>query len=496
MWELRTLELLIALFLFLPLIRPFFKRLWTLDGLTALPLLALGIGVGIFPAYGIRPECFPLILYAIIMNIANFPALGAVLRQLKNDNFRDRGIIGSGVLLALLIAATASALCFAPSTDIAITGARSATVRDKVRNAELFLRVYAPELPPGAETAEKRPLMLLVPPAAGSLLTVDRLCGELSRRGFTTLAYSRRGIDAPALQTDGKRRLLSPIKSLQRLQALFQGTWWASANAIGRSLEAERRQDLAFLLSSLQNRAESESGRAIAALLGANTDSDVIFIAGYGAGGAAAVILSAEPDFAERNPAVRGIIGLESPILSAMAQVPAPQPEPGNGQTGWLRSFQAYLGGKIARLIPQKVRGVDRVPQPEVPALFILSDRALSSSRSREQRYLSVLETYRRAVKPAALVMARGAGPLDYSDVPEKYPLLSRLFPGTTAPLWTREEYLTGTVSLIANFCAALLEGEAIQRMAAIQRTALDRAIYIETNRAWNLAAAEYILGL
>jgi hypothetical protein len=491
MWELRILELLIALFLFLPLIRPFFKRLWTMDGLATLPLLALGVGIGIFPAYGIRPECLPLILYAIFMNIANFPALGAALRQLKNDNFRDRGIMISGVFLTLLVAVTALAVYFAPSLDITITGsgARSATVRDEGRKVELFLRVYAPELP--AETvAGKRPLLLLIPPAAGSLLTVDHICGELSRRGFTTLAYSRRGIDAPATQTDGRRRLLSPLRTLQRLQAICQGTWWASANALGRALEAEREQDLAFLLSLLQNRAGAEPTGIVGALLGSNTDRNVIFIAGYGAGGAAATSLTALPGFAARNPAVRGIIGLESPILSAMAQVPPQSPATGNRRAGRLQIFLAYLDAKIANLGPQRVRGLDRALQPEVPVLFMLSDQALSYSRRREQRYLSVLETYRRAINPAALVIVPGAGPLDYSDVPEKYPLLSRIFPGDAAPLWTREEYLYGTASLITNFCAALMADGAIPRMP------LDRTISVDTNRAWNFAAAEYILGL
>jgi hypothetical protein len=490
MWELRTLELLIALFLFLPLIRPFFKRLWSMDGLTMLPLLALGVGIGIFPAYGIRPECLPLIVYAIIMNIANFPALGAVVWHLKNDNFRDRGIMSSGVFLALLVAVTALAVCFAPSMDITITGALSATIRDKGRNADLFLQAYVPELPEGTETAKKRPLLLLMPPATGSLLAVDRLCGELSRRGFTALAYSRRSIDAPAIQPDGRRRLLSPIRTLRLLRALFQGTLWASANAIGRSLEAERRQDLAFLLSSLQNRADAELRGTFEILLGENTDRNVIFIAGYGAGGAAAALLSAEPGFAARNPAVRGIIGLESPILSAMAQVPPPSPATGNRRAGRLQIFLTHLDAKIANLGPKRVRGIDRAPQPEVPVLFILSDQALLYSRRREQRYLSVMETYRRAANPAALVIVPGAGPLDYSDVPEKYPLLSRLFPGDAAPLWARKEYSPGTASLIANFSAASLED------GAIQRTPLDRAIYVETNRAWNLTAAEYILGL
>lgn len=482
MWELRALELLIAFFLLLPLIRPFFKRLWTIDGLTVLPLLALGTGAGIFPAYGMRPECLPLILYALVLNIANLPALGGVFRRLKNDDFRDRSIPGTAFFVALLVAATALAVRFAPPRDMPMIEARSATVLDERRNVELFLRVYDP--PPETPAAGKRPLAILIPPAAGSLLTTDRICGELSLRGFTTLAYSRQGMDNPAIRTDGKRRLLSPAKSLGLLRAIFQGTRWAGANAIGRGLEEERKQDLAFLLSFLQNR----DGLEI--VPERTTDRNLLFIVGYGAGGAAAAILAAEPGFAERNPGVRGIIGLESPILSALAQEPPKNPAAGRGRPGRLRSFLVDLGAKITSLGPRRIREFDRIPRPEVPVLFILSDRALSPSWRREQRYLSVLEIYRRAVNPAALVMVPGAGPLDYSDVPEKYPLLSRLFSGDAAPLWTWGEYSGGTASLIANFGAALLGS------GALQKTPLDRAIRVDVNRAWNSAAAGYILGL
>jgi hypothetical protein len=486
MWELRTLELLIALFLLLPLIRPFFKRLWPLEGLTILPLLALGTGIGIFPAYGMRPECLPLVAYTLLLNIANLQALGVVALQLKNDDFRDRGIISTGVLAALLIALTALAVCFAPphDTTMAVSGVRSVTVRDEGRNVELFLRIYAPELPPGPLPTERRPLIVLVPPAALSLPAADRLCVALSRRGFAVLAYSRSGVDAPAIQSDGKLRLLSPAKTLGLLRAIFQGTRWAAANALGRGLEEERKQDLAFLLSSLRNWGGALAGIAAAS----NADRNRVFIAGYGAGGAAAALLASAEGFATQNPAALGIIGLESPILTALGRAPAKGPATMRGKSAL--SFLAYLGDKVADLAPKRIRGFDEIPRPEIPVLFILSDRALSPAWRRQQRYESVLETYRRAVNPAALAVVPGAGPLDYSDVPEKYPLLSRLFPGEAKPLWAREGYSLGTALLIANFCAAVLDN------GAIPRTLLDRAIHIEANGAWNFAAAGYILGL
>jgi hypothetical protein len=486
MWELRVLELLAAFFLFLPLIRPFAKTLSAMDGLALLPLFALGICVGFFPAYGIRPEALPLIAYAVFLNFLNLPALGALVKQLGNGGFRERGAMSTGMLLALLIVVTALAMWFAPTLDVDLTesGVRSAQVRDPDRDAALFLRIYGPDVPP-MEEAElaKRPLLVLIPPAEGSLRAVDRLCVELSLRGFTVLAYSRKGIDAPAIRDDGAKRILSPARHIRLLRAIFQGTRWAGANRLGRALEEERRLDLAFLLSSLQNRG------GIGNLLDEGTDRDLVFVAGFGAGGAAAITLASEAGFAGRNPAVRGIVGLESPVLSALKLEPPQTLAISKAETGRLQLIVADLRVRLANLAPRKLTGVDSPPLPEVPALYVLSDRALQT-RHRERRYQSVLESFRRGTSPAALAMAPGAGPLDYSDVPEKYPLLSLLFPGSAAPIWGREDYLPGIAALIANFCSAAA------KTAPIRRAPLGGNVSVDTNRAWNLAATEYILGL
>ncbi|GHV77544.1 hypothetical protein AGMMS49942_23650 [Spirochaetia bacterium] len=478
MWELGILELLIALFLLLPLIRPFIKGLWSMDGLAILPLLALGAAAGLFPAYGIRPECLPLIVYVIILNIANLPALSALFRHLKNDDFRDRGYFSTGLLLGLLIAVTALAIYFVPSLDprMADAGVRTGVVRDTNRNTNLFLRIYEPD-------AEPRALLVLIPPAMGSLMTVDGLCGELSRRGFTVLTYSRKGIDSPAIGDRGKKLPLSPVRSIRLLEVIFQGTGRVAANKLGRALEEERKQDLIFLLRCIKSGTEN--------LLTEDTDRDHVFIAGFGAGGAAAVSLAASPGFAAAYPAVQGIIGLECPILSALGQEPVKPLGISREEAGWWRFFRADLGNRIANLGPRKVKGIENLPLPEVPAFYILSDRALYAGR-RENRYMSIRESFQRGTSPAALAMVPGAGPLDYSDVPEKYPLLSLLFSGDMAPVWAREDYIGGTASLIINFAAALDTGG--QR--PLTRTVLDRTISVDTNRAWNLTSTEYILGL
>ena len=103
MWELIFPEALIALFLILPLIRPLVKNLWAIDGLTWLPFLALGITIGLFPAYGFRPECVPLLIYVIVFNICNIPAVLALLSHLQNDDFRERSPVIIFLSIALLV---------------------------------------------------------------------------------------------------------------------------------------------------------------------------------------------------------------------------------------------------------------------------------------------------------------------------------------------------------------------------------------------------------
>jgi hypothetical protein len=175
-----------------------------------------------------------------------------------------------------------------------------------------------------------------------------------------------------------------------------------------------------------------------------------------------------------------------------LGQEPEKTPGVSRKEAGWLRYFWAALGVRIANLGPKKVKSIQQPPLPEVPVLYILSDRALYS-RGRENRYMSIQESFRNSASPAALVMVPGAGPLDYSDVPEKYPLLSLLFPGDRAPVWSREDYLPGTASLIVNFSAALVEPGPIRQV--FKRGVLDSGIFIDINRAWNLTATGYILG-
>lgn len=525
MQELKILICLIFLFQFFALIRPLLKGLQSIEGLSWLPLLALGIIIAIFPAYGFRPECVPLLFYTIMLNIINIPAIILFLGRFQNDAFLERRPVFTVSLIILLILTAGTAFYFMPIRETALEtgGIITETIKDRTRNAELFLRIYTgkarpatPDAGGGSPAADQalgavqpdpaeppRPLMILVPPVLGSVMMTDRVCQALSGRGLTALTYSRRGFDSPAVENQ-RRFGLSPVKNAGILRTLVMGTGSGPANAAGQILKEERGRDIQFLLSYI---AQNE----LPALAG--TDLNCIFIAGYGAGGAALVSLSASGDFIAQNPALKGIIAVESPL-------PVPREEkqePAAENAGWIAAVKAELGAWFAGLRTQKTNaGAGAVPGPKLPALFILSDW-IQYSRYRDSRYETILRAFHRAEEPAVLAAVPGAGPADYSDGPEKYPLYSVLFPGKEKDLWKSEDFAAGTASLAVNFASLVLEREprdmfrtgvpggqeeippeisaGASRKPALRRSKLSGEIHIEIQGAWNLPAREYILG-
>ncbi|MDR2110437.1 MAG: hypothetical protein LBP32_03935, partial [Spirochaetaceae bacterium] len=209
--------------------------------------------------------------------------------------------------------------------------------------------------------------MILIPPVVGSIILIDGISGALAERGFTVMTYSRRGFDSPAVDETGKRRGISPAKNFRLLWAIARGGKSAAANAAGRVLEEERGKDIVFLLSSIKKNG------AVRDLLLPDTDLECIFLSGYGAGAAALTVLSGSPEFVKNHPAVKGIIAVEGPILSALRGTPRKTVRAAEGSS-WLRLLWTDLGNRIAGLGPKKITGMGDLPRPEIPILFILSD--------------------------------------------------------------------------------------------------------------------------
>jgi hypothetical protein len=494
MYELGILEVLAGIFLFLPQIRPYVKGMWGLDGLVWLPVLALGIIAALFPAYGFRPECLPLLLYAAAALIKNGRSIIGTLTRTRVEDFRERSALGAGFSMVILAGATGFALWFLPLPDTALLtgGVRTISLRDPSRGEELFVRIYGPEEEAGA--GELRPLMLLIPPVTGSAGIVDRFCGALRERGLTVMTYSRRGFDDPALDGEGRKFGLPVGRRFRLFRAISRGTIMERANAAGRSLEEGRQQDVEFLLAQLRNRREDLRS----ALEGTTTDH--IFLAGYGAGGAALLLLGGTPDFTARYPAVRGIIAVESPVLSVLRGEERPAaaiPQ----DAGWFLSLWGGLRGWAAEFRPKRINAMTAPPDPRVPALFLVSGWALNP-RLRDNRYGTVFRIFEEATGPAVLAAVPGSRPQDYSDVPLKYPLFSARLPGGGTP--PQSDYFIRRVSaLMSNFAALVLEkmtpaesvrGSPGNRTAIPPKILFDDTIHIETGGTWNYTKKEYIL--
>ncbi|GHV91260.1 hypothetical protein AGMMS50268_17630 [Spirochaetia bacterium] len=475
-------ELISAFFLLLFLFRPLVKGLWPLDGLHWFPLLALGITLGMFPAYGFRPECIPLLVYFAVLTMLNMPALIAGAGSHHNDDFRDQKsvlILPAALLLAL---ACAVALFFAPAEPTGpAQGLRIVNIQNERQNRSYTLHIFGPaEESAGTPQAagQGRPLLLVIPPEAGSVRAVDALCAALGDRGFTVICYSRRGFDS-----------LTPLTLYRMWQSFRKGTVSKKANDFGRALETGRREDLDFLLPYIKrNSADLVPG----------ADPETMILAGCGAGGAALVYLAASPAFIAQNRQIRGIVAVESSFWSSWLpeeQTPLPVPV----SATWFKKARIALQNWFAGLKPLKITGPGNIPQSGVPTLYLMSDRALDT-KNRQKRYGAAFQILGESSGPAAFAALGGAGPLDYFDYPAEYPLYSALFPGLAKAPLNRgfpPEFVEKTAGIITNFAASVLRAPPAETgllpRNGLKTQNLDEGFHIET-RSWNLPDLRYIL--
>jgi dienelactone hydrolase len=430
--ELVILEFLAGFFLLLPLLRPLVRNWRPLDGLPCLPPLALLILIGIFPAYGFRPECLPLLIYAAARNIRNLSGLRAVLSRSGASGPRGGGRAGAYLSLLILAASLGAALIFVPRSETRLT--ETLTLQAGAQG-ELFVRVYPP---PEGEAAA--PVLLVAPPVLGSVPAVDLLCGALAGAGFRVFAWSRRGFDVPSVNPAGKKRFPPLKQQFAVYRAALAGHAYAGANLAARALEEGRRRDAETLLGYLA---------------GEFPDAPV-FALGFGAGGAALLALSGDP---ERFPALRGIIAVESPPRSALLAEAYVPPEPREGAS-WLRSVWEGFRNALRSLRPRRITGMEALPQLRLPVCLILSGRVRDPAY-RDTRYAALIRGFHAAGAPSVLLSLRGAGILDYSDIPGKYPLACLPFRGGAFPAPQSASLIPQTTALIRRFVSALMEEEA-----------------------------------
>ena len=493
------LEYLAAFFLFLSIVRPLIRGLWKLNGLTVCPLLALGILVGIFPAYGFRPECIPLLLFAVFLVIANMPDFLALFFGLHSDAYRDKGLLftlGSAAAFAFTLWIVVH---FAPplDTDLSTSGVKTTFMQ----GGKLHVRIYGPAEPEHSagqtEYSGLRPLLVLLPPVAGSFTVTDEVCMALRDRGFTVLTCSRLNFDSPSFDRSGMPVRLS-FSGLRRLgNALSRGLRNVKANAGGRKLENSRRLDTLYLLRELPE------NKTLLSLLG-DTDQNMIILAGYGAGGAALTVLAGRDDFSATFPQVRGIVAIEAPLLSSLEGDPLPDPLP--IPTDPISRLFPQVYEYYESIKPRKITHISEIPKPGLPMLFLLSDRAIGEKSG---RYQTVLRAFGSSRNAALLVAVPGAGPFDYSASPKYYPIFSSLYRGA-AQTETHRNWPELTASLITNFAVLVLENSHTvtaesedpdeisdttePQKVPLTKTVLDKNIYFERGGVWQIPGVQTIL--
>jgi hypothetical protein len=453
---------IIAVFLILYIIQPFVKRLRALEGLVWLPPLGLGITIGLFPAYGFRLECIPLLLFEIVLTMVNFPALRSSAVSRRNDGLYERKPVLTLLSLAALAAALPVMFVFSPKipTGLLTAGVESRAIRNADR--DYVLRIYRPVSPAGdvsvggesagadGQNSGIRPIVFLTPPEAGSIAAADRVCANLRDRGFTVISYSRRGFDFPATGETGRSLPVSPAAIRAMWRAFRLGTVLQKANEQGKALEAERLKDIEFLLPRIPALAERAAGPG--------SGKAPLILAGYGAGGSALVLLSASAGFTGRFGNVRGIVAIESRLWSAYRSDPPLVPQAPEGAPWHLR-FRTAISGRLSGLKARRVSGFGPLPRPGVPLLCLVSGRALRSAG--ENPYRALWETARNAPRPAAVAAIAGAGPLDFTGYPLSHPLYSFLFPGRQKNAAKSANPPADTADIICNFAVMLLEREA-----------------------------------
>jgi hypothetical protein len=477
MHEMWILQLIITGFLILSLIQPFIKGLWAIPGIVWLPLLALIITIGIFFVYGFRPECILLLIFEIMLIVFNIPFMIYSFTAHPGENFPERSVFFTIPALFLLVIAVFTAFFFSPALDSRLLTGEIDMIplRDEDRDRDYTLRIYGPAA---------GPLIFLVPPEAGGVKAVDRVCRGLSKQGFTVVSYSRKGFDFPYTDPEGKTYPLAPAKIAALWQVFRSGTRSPRANVYGKALEQGRREDLDFLLPAVLSMKQ-----------------DGVILAGYGAGGAALAYFAGSADFSRQYSGIKGIILVESFFWTSWNPVSGEAGErrvlPVPDKANWFARIWTQVKNRFGGPKSPKIILSGALPRPQTPVLYLVSDRYLAEN-PKNNAFDAVKAGFNKAAAPSALLALEGAGPLDYTDYPVVYPLYSVLFRGTSGAnrrsaasrgngKLSGAEKLESTVRIIAGFSNLVLEnGRVTDRASAPDAplASIEALVHIET-RSW-----------
>jgi hypothetical protein len=200
---------------------------------------------------------------------------------------------------------------------------------------------------------------------------VDQLCRALQKKGFTVVTYFNNFIDTPLIGENGSKRPVSIPKLFLYLYTNKRANEFADANERGKTQEAERQNDIVFLLPGIFTQ-----------LFLDNSLPPVLFV-GYGAGGSALAYLANGGLLESVYGNALGVVSIEGRLWSSYQLLPriiAEAPEEG----GFFRRHWAILKNYAAHneiINPHRVERSGPLPDSNIPVMYLVSGRALKSGK-------------------------------------------------------------------------------------------------------------------
>ncbi|MDR1231313.1 MAG: hypothetical protein LBK61_07925 [Spirochaetaceae bacterium] len=457
MEELIVVESVIGIFLLAHIVRPYIGAFREATGFVFFPVIALFCCVAMIPAYGVRPECFPLFLFTAIYTILYFPSVTAFFSRLKNYSDYDSRLPLSFLAVVLLAASLVAAFRFSPQDEQPFDSMKKTqfTVNDSSREVDLFVSYYE---------GNGNDLVLITPPVTMPLSLIEDICFALKETGYKVLAFSRPYFDNFAVGENGETIELPVTRKIKRYTQAINGIKNRAAIPLQRNDAAEREADIRFLLSALKSNPQL---REIA------PHYENIFLLGYGAGGAAAVGLSGDRGFLRANPEIKAVAAIESVVLCDFS-VPEYEPD-----KNILRNIKNMFG----RFFKKPALRLENITHPEIPVLFVAGDG--SQAKNSYDRYMAVVQTMIESETPFLFASVNGIHAIDFSAFFRKYPVLPLFIKAKKEGVWSRENAVENTAAYIAAFFSFTKDSPSVNALVThLANRVPPGAVFMETSRS------------
>lgn len=441
--DLGVLEILIAFFLFLPLTENYIKTFRYVTGFAFLPPIAFFCTLAIFPAYGFRPECVPLLIWTIIYNSINFHKLVPLLTGRDFSDYSGGRNIFALTALLVTAAASGAALYFLPETSPHEFNFDSSFSNADAESRNYFINLYNVQ---NAGIDAETPLVIVVPPLLGSVSIVDGICAKLGERGVRLVSFSRENLDIPArgrLRENKEIKARYPKIAILKKYLISMNSAWKNKSALeaARFFEQERMRDIEFILPLAARQFNSRN----------------IYIAAYNEGASAAIILSAREDFIASHPELKGVIAIEGRMWTDYTIE--------EGEDAGAASRENLITQLIKRMNIKNFFYRNKKPAPAAPKtitpprlpLLLLNADRISNKKTgwwtaAQGPYAAIevlIDSRGGSIQSQTIA---GAGADDYSDVPEKYPVISFFTRSASKRAAGNKNKGAAAINLIYNF--------------------------------------------